>query len=120
MPFQVSGQFVTAKSSRLVHVAGWDGAVVPTAGAAFVVMMSSAEASVTHTTNRSNPDIAASLPMRAIVRPPPSIYRPKLPNPSVNCFRSLEPTLPEVPPDATSGRAPPKHRIIQYSMQQCK
>jgi hypothetical protein len=46
MPFQVSGQAVTTKSSKLLHVAGGEGAAVLSAGAAFVAMMSPAEASV--------------------------------------------------------------------------
>jgi hypothetical protein len=36
---------VTTKSSRLLHVAGCDGAFVVTAGAAFVAMVLSADAS---------------------------------------------------------------------------
>src|SRR5216684_1927236 len=112
MPFQVSGQFVTANSSRLVHVAGWDGALVPAAGAAFVAMMSSAEASVAHTTSRSKPDIATRLPMRAIA----PTRRSTVPS----CGILLEPTLPDVPQDTMSGRAPLKHRIIQHPMQPCK
>jgi hypothetical protein len=46
MPFQVNGQLVTTKSSRLPHVVGCDGAFVVTVGAAFVTMMSSADAPV--------------------------------------------------------------------------
>jgi hypothetical protein len=47
MPFQVSGHFVTTKSSKLVHVAGCGGAVAE--GAAFATAMSSADASVEST-----------------------------------------------------------------------
>src|SRR6202043_430175 len=42
MPFQLNGQPVTTKSSRLLHVAGCDRAFVVAAGGAFVAMMSSA------------------------------------------------------------------------------
>jgi hypothetical protein len=48
MPFQVSGQLVTTKSSRLVHVAGCDGAFAVAAGTAFVAMRSSADAFVAY------------------------------------------------------------------------
>jgi hypothetical protein len=59
MPLQVNGQPVTTKSSRLVHVAGSDGAFAVAAGAAFVAMMSSADASVAHAAPASPRIIAA-------------------------------------------------------------
>src|ERR1700726_1495368 len=40
MPFQVNGQAVTTKSSRLLHVAGCDRAFVVAAGCAFVTRSS--------------------------------------------------------------------------------
>src|SRR5258708_316256 len=73
MAFQVSGQLVTTKSSRLLHVAGCDGAFVLAAGVAFVVMMSSADASVAqaeHDTSRSRrPGIVVRQAVRAIAPP---------------------------------------------------
>src|SRR6267378_4826438 len=70
MPFQVSGQLVTTKSSRLVHVAGCDGAFAVAAGAAFVAMMSSADASVAHATPASPKIIDAKTPTFFILPPP--------------------------------------------------
>ncbi len=69
MPFQVIGQFVTTKSSRLPHVAGCDGAFAPAASGAFVTMMSSADASVANAAPASRsikPDLAVRQAMRAI------------------------------------------------------
>src|SRR5277367_6630387 len=66
MPFQVNGQFVTTKSSKLVHVGGWDGAFALTAGGAFVATMSSADAWVAHAAIKSIPVIAVPQAMRAI------------------------------------------------------
>jgi hypothetical protein len=74
MPFQVSGQFVTTKSSRLSQVAGCEGAFVLSAGAAFVAMMSPADASVAPTKSSATPDSAVCRGMRAIALPP-SFYR---------------------------------------------
>src|SRR3981081_2392562 len=62
MPFQVSGQFVTTKSSRLPHVAGGGGAFVVKAGAAFVAMVSSADASAAYATPTSPRNIAVETP----------------------------------------------------------
>src|ERR1700720_4985848 len=75
MPFQVSGQLVTTKSSKLLHVAGGEGAAVLSAGAAFVAMMSPADASVAQPKSSATPDSAVSHGMRAIALPP-SFYRP--------------------------------------------
>jgi hypothetical protein len=74
MPFQVNGQAVTTKSSRLLQVAGGDRAFVVTAGAVFVTMMSSADASVAQAASRSKPDIAERQAIRAIASPL-SFYR---------------------------------------------
>src|SRR5258708_30685539 len=71
MPFQVSGQFVTTKSSRLPHVAG---AFVVTAGAAFVTMMSSADASVAYAAPAS-PKIIAAKTANFFILPPPEYDR---------------------------------------------
>src|ERR1700722_8372495 len=66
MPFQVSGQFVTTKSSRLLQLAGCNGAFVLTAGTAFVIKVSSADAPVAPAENSSRPDSAVCQVMRAI------------------------------------------------------
>jgi hypothetical protein len=67
MPFQVSGQAVTTKSSRLLHVAG---AFVVAAGTAFVAMMSSAKAAVAYAAPASPKIIDAKTPILFIVPPP--------------------------------------------------
>src|SRR3982074_3578171 len=68
MPFQVSGQLVTTKSSRLVQVAGWDGTFVGAGGAAFVAMMSSAADACEHVASkRREPVIAVRQAVQAIV-----------------------------------------------------
>src|ERR1700730_6383500 len=73
MPFQVSGQAVATKSSRLLHVAGCDRAFVVAAGGAFVAMMSSAADPSEHVASRRRkPAIAPSHAVRTIA---PS-YRP--------------------------------------------
>src|SRR5258708_5498733 len=73
MPFQVSGELVTTKSSRLLHVAGCDGAFVLATGAAFVATTSSADASVAqaeHDASRSRkPGIVVRQAVRAIALP---------------------------------------------------
>src|SRR5258706_16338743 len=62
MPFQVNGQAVRTKSSRLLHVAGCDRAFVVVAGAAFAAMMSSADASVAYAAPASPRMIAVGTP----------------------------------------------------------
>src|ERR1700722_7578146 len=79
MPFQVSGQAVTTKSSRLLHVAG---AIVVAAGTAFVTMMSSADAAVAYAAPTSPKIIDAKTPTFFIL-PPPEYDR----------SRSAEPTF---------------------------
>src|SRR5258708_12306785 len=103
MPFQVSGQLVTTKSSRLLHVAGCDGAFVLAAGVAFVVMMSSADASVAqaeHDASRSRrPGIVVRQALRAIAPPycQLSKYHPfKLP--SDPCYPLLHASTPHLSP----------------------
>src|SRR5437879_5279919 len=70
MPFQVNGQFVTTKSSRLPHVAGCGGAFAVTEGAAFAAMMSSADASVAHAAPASPSIIAVETPNFFMLPPP--------------------------------------------------
>src|ERR1700733_1755274 len=72
MPFQVNGQAVTTKSSRLLQVAGGSEAAVVAAGTAFVAMMSSAAASVAYTALASPKIIDAKTPTLFI--PPPPEY----------------------------------------------
>src|SRR5258708_24386994 len=75
MPFQLSGQAVTTKSSRLLHVAGCDRAFVVAAGGAFVTMMSSAADACEHVARRRRePVIAVRQAVRAIV--PPTVNCP--------------------------------------------
>src|SRR5258708_21424510 len=70
MPFQLSGQAVTTKSSRLLHVAACDRAFAAAAGAAFVTMMSSAADACEHVASRRRePVIAVRQAVRAIVPP---------------------------------------------------
>src|SRR5580704_3638661 len=70
MPFQLSGQAVTTKSSRLLHVAGCDRAFVVAAGTAFAAMMSSADASVAYAAPASPKIIDAKTPTFFILPPP--------------------------------------------------
>src|ERR1700722_13289831 len=72
MTFQVNGQAVMTKSSRLLPVAGCSEALVVTAGAAFVTMMSSAEAAVAHAAPTSAKIIDAKTPTFFIL--PPTEY----------------------------------------------
>src|ERR1700745_1552595 len=74
MPFQVNGQAVTIKSSRLLQVDGGSEAVVVAAGPAFVAMMSSAEASVAYTAPASPKIIDAKTPT-IFIPPPPEYHR---------------------------------------------
>src|ERR1700730_5986462 len=75
MPFQLSGQAVTTKSSRLLHAAGGDATFVVAAGTAFVsMMMSSADASVAHAAPASPKIIDAKTPT-LFMRPPPEYDR---------------------------------------------
>src|ERR1700716_3642365 len=67
MPFHVSGQLVTTKSSRVVQVAGCDGAFVDAAGAAFVTMSSAADACEHVASKRREPVIAVRQAVQAIV-----------------------------------------------------
>src|SRR5258707_12888132 len=68
----VSGQFVATKSSRLPHVAGCDEAFVVAAGAAFVAMRSSADASGARAAPASPSIKAAETPKGFIFAPPGS------------------------------------------------
>src|ERR1700757_178567 len=70
MPFQVNGQAVTTKSSRLLQVAGCSEAVVVAVGTAFVARMSAAAASVAYTAPASPKIIDAKTPPFFIPRPP--------------------------------------------------
>src|ERR1700731_2494298 len=70
MPFQVSGQLVTKKSSTLPHAAGCGGALVVAAGAVFVTMMSSAEAFVAYAATASPRIIAVETSYLFILVPP--------------------------------------------------
>src|ERR1700720_131230 len=77
MPLQVSGQFVTTKSSKLVHIGGCDGAFAVAAGAALVAMKSSAAETCEHVASRRRePVIAMRQAVRAIV---PSCHLPQIP-----------------------------------------
>ncbi len=72
MPPQVSGQLVTTKSSKLLHVAGCEGGVA--AGAALVAMVSAADASAADASGhvasrRREPVNAIRQAVRAIVSP---------------------------------------------------
>src|SRR6266849_2384946 len=80
MPFQVSGQLVTTKSSRLPHVAG---AFAVAAGAAFVTMMSSADASVAYAAPASPKIIDAKTPTFFILPLPSTIGREAVPGPHI-------------------------------------
>src|SRR5882757_2221319 len=72
MPFQVNGQAVTTKSSRLLQVAGCSEALVVAAGTAFVAMMSSAKTAVAYAAPASPKIIDAKTP--TIFIPPPPEY----------------------------------------------
>src|ERR1700739_2738897 len=68
MPFQVNGQSVTTKSSRLLHVAAWAGAFADAAGKAFVAMASSAAASAAP----ASPKMIAAETANIFTRPLPN------------------------------------------------
>src|ERR1700682_888612 len=74
MPFQVNGQAVTTKSSRLLQVAGCSEALVVAAGTAFVAMMSSAAAPLAYTAPAS-PKIIESKTPTIFIPPPPEYDR---------------------------------------------
>jgi hypothetical protein len=69
--YHVNGQLVTTKCSRLPHVAGCGGAFVVTAGAAFVIMMLSADASVAYAAPAS-PRIIAVETLNFFILPLPT------------------------------------------------
>jgi hypothetical protein len=80
MPFQVNGQAVTTKSSRLVHVAGCDRPFAVVVGAAFVGMMSSAADTCEHVASRrKEPVIAVRQAVQAIVPPYRLLFKYYLP-----------------------------------------
>src|SRR5258708_15878434 len=120
MPFQVSGQLVTTKSSRLLHVAGCDGAFVLAAGVAFVVMMSSADASVAqaaHDASRSRrPGIVVRQAVRAIA--PPTLHCPNTTHSSYRatpvgrCWMPQHPTSPVAMQAVLSSQSEPLTRSV--------
>src|SRR3981189_229638 len=70
MPFQVNGQAVTTKSSRLLQVAGCSEALVVAAGTALVALMSSAKAAVAYAAPASPKIIDVKTPTIFILPPP--------------------------------------------------